>query len=229
LAAQMWLAAITWVVLAAAEEEKSEIAVLEDRHDRVRLCQRVVTDLATREPQMLKEDVESAIAAREEEIQKANESGELQKANESESGIPENLTAMNASFAISDWTKRKMTNCIFNANTSDIDTFKKPGGGFIALERIKSLSSRNMSRPEHLTEKGYEDLEKVLLGKDAMSIVGGSWSGGSMMVYFGIVLSVIAYASINIVKRVTGNVERKKTPKELRNEEKKNAKKIHNE
>ena len=50
-----------------------------------------------------------------------------------------------------------------------------------------------------------------------------------MMVYFGIVLSVIAYASINIVKRVTGNVERKKTPKELRNEEKKNAKKIHNE
>jgi hypothetical protein len=212
----MRFAAVAWLVLAAEPEEKSEISVLEDRHDRVRLCQRVVTDLATREPQQLKEDVEASIAAREEEIQKANESG-----NASE----ENLTAWNASFAISDWTKRKMTNCIFNVNTSDIDTFKKPGGGFIALERIKTLSSRNMSLPEHLSEKGYEDLEKVLLGKDAMSIVGGSWSGSSMMVYFGIVLSVISYASINIVKRVTGTVERKKTPKELRNEEKKNAKK----
>jgi hypothetical protein len=212
----MWVTAVAWVVLSVVEEESSEISVLEDRHDRVRLCQRVVTDLATREPQQLMEHVEASIAAREEEIQKANESG-----NASE----ENLTAWNASFAISDWTKRKMTNCIFNVNTSDIDTFKKPGGGFIALERIKTLSSRNMSLPEHLSEKGYEDLEKVLLGKDAMSIVGGSWSGSSMMVYFGIVLSVISYASINIVKRVTGNVERKKTPKELRNEEKKNAKK----
>merc|ERR1719440_475753 len=214
---------LAWVVLSDAEgnaEEASEISVLEDRHDRVRLCQRVVTDLATREPQQLKEDVESVLAAREEEIQKANESG-----NASE----ENLTAWNASFAIADWTKRKMTNCIFNVNTSDIDTFKKPGGGFIALERIKSLSTRNMSLPEYLSPKGYEDLEKVLLGKDAMSIVGGSWSGSSMMVYFGIVLSVLGYASINIVKKVTGNVERKKTPKEIRNEEKKNAKKIHNE
>jgi hypothetical protein len=208
---------LAWVVLSEAEkEEPSEIAVLEDRHDRVRLCQRVVTDLATREPQQLKEDVESVLAAREEEIQKANESG-----NASE----ENLTAWNASFAIAEWTKRKMTNCIFNVNTSDIDTFKKPGGGFIALERIKALSTRNMSLPEYLSPKGYDDLEKVLLGKDAMSIVGGSWSGGSMMVYFGIVLSVLGYASINIVRRVTGTVERKKTPKEIRNEEKKNAKK----
>jgi hypothetical protein len=208
---------LAWVVLSESEvEEPSEIAVLEDRHDRVRLCQRVVTDLATREPQQLKEDVESVLAAREEEIQKANESG-----NASE----ENLTAWNASLAIAEWTKRKMTNCIFNVNTSDIDTFKKPGGGFIALERIKALSTRNMSLPEYLSPKGYDDLEKVLLGKDAMSIVGGSWSGGSMMVYFGIVLSVLGYASINIVRRVTGTVERKKTPKEIRNEEKKNAKK----
>ena len=48
-----------------------------------------------------------------------------------------------------------MTNCIFNVNASDIDTFKKPGGGFIALERIKTLSTRNMSLPEHLSPKGY--------------------------------------------------------------------------
>jgi hypothetical protein len=156
----------------------------------------------------------------------SQEAFEAANASAAESSEPVTLPeVLNQSHAIKEWTQRKMTNCIYNAGQKDLDDFKKPGGAFLSFDKVRTLSTHNASNPELLTEQGFHDLEMVLIGRDGTSIVGGSWGAVSTLVYMSIVIGALAYGSLFVVKRVTGQQERKKTPKELRAEEKKAAKK----
>lgn len=210
-------------MLAARLAAESEISVLADRHDRVKLCHRVVKDLAMREPDQLKEDIEMAISTSQEAVDAKAE----ENATNDTLGAVNATDVLNKSAAITSWTRRKMTNCLFNAKESDVEDFKRPGGAFLTGDRVRTLSTYNASFPELLTDAGFEDLEAVLLGKDGSSTVGEGWSGLSMGFYFTAVIGVLAYGSLTVVQKVTmgKNTERRKTPKELRNEEKKERKK----
>merc|ERR1719359_2774073 len=128
---------------------------------------------------------------------------------------------LNQSHAIKVWTQRKMTNCMYNAGQKDLEDFKKPGGAFLSFDKVRTLSTHNASNPELLTEAGFHDLEMVLIGRDGTSVVGGSWGALSTLMYMSVVIGALAYGSLYVVQRVTGQQERKKTPKELKAEEKK--------
>merc|ERR1719456_817155 len=82
-------------------------------------------------------------------------------------------SGLNTTAAVTEWTRRKMAACMLNAAETDVTDFKKPGGAFLTWDRVATLSKHNESMPEHLSDQGYEDLDKVMLGKDSVSLVGG--------------------------------------------------------
>jgi len=219
----LWfLLAVATVAEDVAVVEHSEVSGLEDRHDRVKLCHRVVKDLAVRDSSQMKDDIQVAIQDSVNAFEEINNTiAELPEGAEQ----PELPEILNGTTAVGLWTKRAMAACILNAQESDIEDFKKPGGAFINWARVQQLATRNESKAEFLSVKGYADLDRVLMGADSVQKVGDGWGVVTTFVYFCVIMSVLVLGAMKIIQGVTGKVERKKTEKELKNEAKKFAKK----
>lgn len=228
------------LLLLALALAESEVYNMTDRHDRVQLCTRVVKDKAMRDKKQLLEDVDYLMveelkegdagfaefqAAQAEEAKAADATKATEATEAGDDAAP--AKTRNLTTAVSEWTKRAVAACMLNAQGSDVEDFKKPGGAFLTWDRVNTLSTWNTSLPQHLSDEGYEDLSRVLLGKDSMSIVGSGWHSGLTAIYCMIVMAALGYGSLFVVNKVTGGgVVRERTKKELKADARKAGKRV---